>query len=115
MSFRSSRIVSSPSDSSMHSCLPLAVLSLMSSLFDSFFGFIFWGAAYFQMRKADGRVVFLQDKSLWGWTLAIFNAFIILIGVFFLTLGTYASVEGIKEAFQSGSVGDPFTCTSAGL
>jgi len=30
------------------------VLSLMSSLFDSFFGFIFWGVAYFRMRKVDG-------------------------------------------------------------
>lgn len=87
----------------------------MSSLFDSFFGFIFWGVAYFRMRKADGTVVFLQDKSLWGYTLAITNAFIILIGVFFLTLGTYATVEGIIEAFESGNVGNPFTCTAVGV
>lgn len=33
-----------------------SLLSLMSSLFDSFFGFIFWGIAYFRMRKADGVV-----------------------------------------------------------
>ncbi|KAK0652797.1 amino acid transporter [Cercophora newfieldiana] len=91
------------------------LLSLMSSLFDSFFGFIFWGVAYFRMRKADGRTAFLQDKTLWGYTLAISNVLIILIGMFFLTLGTYASVEGIMEAFESGSVGNPFTCASEGL
>lgn len=91
------------------------VLSLMSSLFDSFFGFIFWGVAYFRMRKADGKVAFLQDKSLWSCVVAASNVFIIILGLFFLTLGTYASVEGILEAFRSGTVGNPFKCTSEGL
>ncbi|KAK0619408.1 transmembrane amino acid transporter protein-domain-containing protein [Immersiella caudata] len=91
------------------------LLSLMSSLFDSFFGFIFWGVAYFRMRNADGKLSLLQGQSVSGYILAAFNVFIILIGVFFLTLGTYASVEGIIEAFEAGNVGSAFTCTGEGL
>jgi hypothetical protein len=87
----------------------------MSSLFDSFFGFIFWGVAYFRMRKADGKLSLLQKQTVSGYTLAAFNIFIILVGVFFLTVGTYATVEGIIEAFAAGNVGSSFACTSEGL
>ena len=87
----------------------------MSSLFDSFFGFIFWGVAYFRMRKADGKLAIVQERSLWGYFVAGFNVFIILIGFFFLTAGTYVSVEGIIEAFESGSVGSVFSCASRAL
>lgn len=38
----------------------------MSSLFDSFFGFIFWGVAYFRMRRVDGSLSFTQDRSFRG-------------------------------------------------
>ncbi|KAK4446828.1 amino-acid permease [Podospora aff. communis PSN243] len=91
------------------------LLSLMSSLFDSFFGFIFWGVAYFRMRKADGRLSLLHKQTASGYILAAFNIFIILVGVFFLTVGTYASVEGIVEAFEAGDVGSSFACKSEGL
>jgi hypothetical protein len=67
------------------------LLSLMSSLFDSFFGFIFWGVAYFRMRTADygpGWYTKRGIRGLWG---TFLNAFIILIGLFFLTAGTYVS------------------------
>ena len=87
----------------------------MSSLFDSFFGFIFWGVAYFRMRTADGKLSLLREQSLSGYLLAAFNVFIVLVGVFFLTLGTYATVEGIIEAFEDGSVGSVFACSSSGL
>ncbi|KAK1753276.1 amino-acid permease [Echria macrotheca] len=91
------------------------LLSLMSSLFDSFFGFIFWGVAYFRMRKADGGIAVIKERGVWGYFLAGLNIFIILTGIFFLTLGTYASVEGIIEAFETGSVGQVFACSSSGL
>jgi hypothetical protein len=45
----------------------------MSSLFDSFFGFIFWGIAYFRMRKADGSVALVGDRSFRGWFEGILN------------------------------------------
>ena len=87
----------------------------MSSLFDSFFGFIFWGVAYFRMRKADGRLAFVHDHSFKGYTLGVLNAVIILIGLFFLTFGSWASVEGIADEFRTGTVGKVFACKSAGL
>ncbi|KAK0636124.1 amino acid transporter [Bombardia bombarda] len=92
-----------------------SLLSLMSSLFDSFFGFIFWGVAYFRMRKADGGVALLKDHSISGYLLAAVNILIILIGVFFLTAGTYASVVSIIDQFEDGSVSSVFTCASNGL
>ncbi|OAA56535.1 amino acid transporter [Niveomyces insectorum RCEF 264] len=91
------------------------LLSLMSSLFDSFFGFIFWGVAYFRMRKADGGIELLKERSFTAILLALLNFFIILIGLFFLTAGTYASVQSIVDAFNDGQVGGVFSCASNGL
>ncbi|KAK3685358.1 amino-acid permease [Podospora appendiculata] len=92
-----------------------SLLSLMSSLFDSFFGFIFWGVAYFRMRKADGSIALVKDRSLSGYVWVGVNVSIIVVGFFFLTVGSYASVMGIVEAFEAGSVGSVFTCASNGL
>lgn len=83
----------------------------MSSLFDSWFGFIFWGVAFFRMRKVDAeaqrpRNAFLDLLSV------ILNIIIILTGVMFLTLGTAASVVGIIEDGISNAV---FSCASNGL
>lgn len=86
----------------------------MSALFDSFFGFIFWGVAYFRMRKADGGFAFIKSQGFWGYFEAALNAIIILIGVFFLGPGTYASVESIIIDFDPSS-GTVFSCASNGL
>ncbi|KAH6621580.1 amino-acid permease [Chaetomium sp. MPI-SDFR-AT-0129] len=93
------------------------LLSLMSSLFDSFFGFIFWGVAYFRMRRADGSVSLLPEKqhTIASYLLGALNVLIILVGVFFLTVGTYATVESIILQFEAGTVGGVFTCASNGL
>ena len=91
------------------------LLSLMSSLFDSFFGFIFWGVAYMRMRKADHGDGFITSRglrSIWGLAL---NVVIILIGLFFLTAGTYASVESIILGYEANGFGGPFTCDSNGV
>ncbi len=87
----------------------------MSSLFDSFFGFIFWGVAYFRMRRADGSVAFVSERTVSGYLLGALNVVIILVGIFFLTVGTYASVESIILEFESGAVGGVFSCASNGL
>ncbi|KAI0448010.1 N amino acid transport system protein [Xylaria telfairii] len=91
------------------------VLSLLSSLFDSFFGFIFWGVAYFRMRKADGAVSLFKDRTLRGWLEGILNIIIILTGIFFLSAGTYATIQGIIDEYEAGSVGRPFSCASNGI
>lgn len=67
------------------------LLSIMSSLFDSFFGFIFWGTAYIRMRYADHGPGFYKNRGFRGWFGLIFNVFLILIGFYFLGPGTYVS------------------------
>ncbi|KAK3179740.1 hypothetical protein K4F52_008818 [Lecanicillium sp. MT-2017a] len=91
-----------------------SLLSVMSSLFDCWFGFIFWGVAYFRMRKVDldegrkrNRVLDLLSNAL--------NVVIILTGILFLTVGTYASVQGIIDSFANGDVAGVFSCKSNGL
>lgn len=67
------------------------LLSIMSSLFDSFFGFIFWGVAYLRMRHADYGPGFYRKRGIRGWVGFIVNIAIILMGLFFLGPGTYVS------------------------
>lgn len=68
------------------------LLSLMSSLFDSFFGFIFWGTAYMRMRRADYGEQWITRRGIRGLSGFILNLVIILIGFFMLTAGTYVSL-----------------------
>ncbi|KAF2401178.1 hypothetical protein EJ06DRAFT_380282 [Trichodelitschia bisporula] len=91
------------------------LLSLMSSLFDSFFGFIFWGVAYMRMRHAKYGPNFWKERGLRGYLGFALNILICLIGLFFLTAGTYASVQGIVDGYKVASFGGAFTCDSNGI
>ncbi|KAL2003950.1 hypothetical protein VTN02DRAFT_1469 [Thermoascus thermophilus] len=91
------------------------LLSIMSSLFDSFFGFIFWGVAYMRMRHADYGPGFYKERGIRGWIGFIANIIIIVIGFYFLGPGTYASVESVILSYQAGDVHRPFSCASNGL
>lgn len=68
------------------------LLSLMSSLFDSFFGFVFWGTAYMRMRHADYGPGWISNRGIRGISGFILNVILICIGLFMLTGGTYVSV-----------------------
>lgn len=68
------------------------LLSLMSSLFDSFFGWIFWGVAYLRMRRAEYGPRFYAIRGIRGWVGFIVNILIIVAGLFFLGPGTYVRV-----------------------
>ncbi|KAI0481192.1 amino-acid permease [Xylariaceae sp. FL0804] len=92
-----------------------SLLSLMSSLFDSFFGFIFWGVAYFRMRKVDGHMPFVHDRSPRALLEGALNVILIMVGIFFLTAGTYATVQGIIDEYAAGGVGSAFQCASDGI
>jgi len=87
----------------------------MSSLFDSFFGFIFWGVAYIRMRRVDGGVNWLKEQSVYGYALLVLNVIIIIIGFFFLGAGTYTSVQSIIDSYAAGTVSGVFTCKTNGL
>ncbi|KAL6857486.1 hypothetical protein ACO1O0_004922 [Amphichorda felina] len=91
-----------------------SLLSVMSSLFDSWFGFIFWGVAYFRMRSADMSEGKRRNRVLDLFSMAV-NIFIIIVGIFFLTVGTYASVQGIIDSFNAGAVSGVFGCASNGI
>ena len=91
------------------------LLSLMSSLFDSFFGFIFWGVAYLRMRHADYGPGFWKTRGIRGFAGAFMNVICILIGLLFLSAGTYASVESIKQGYAAANFGGPFSCGDNGL
>lgn len=67
------------------------LLSIMSALFDSFFGFIFWGVAYIRMRYTDHGRDFYKTRGLRGWIGFLINVFLIGCGFFFLGPGTYVS------------------------
>ncbi|KAL7949392.1 transmembrane amino acid transporter domain-containing protein [Trichoderma barbatum] len=91
-----------------------SLLSVMSSLFDSWFGFIFWGVAYLRMRNADKEAGRKRNGIAAALSTAL-NIAIILMGVFFLTVGTYASVQGIVDSFNAGTVHGVFSCKSNGI
>lgn len=91
------------------------LLSLMSSLFDSFFGFIFWGVAYLRMRRADHGPGFITSRGIRSIAGAALNIMLVLVGLLFLTAGTYASVESIVQGYEAANFGGPFTCKSNGL
>lgn len=91
------------------------LLALMSSLFDSFFGWIYWGIAYLRMRNADYGRDFWKTRGIRGYLGFALNIFIIAFGFFTLTAGTYASVESIVIGYQTAGFGGPFSCQSNGL
>lgn len=68
------------------------LLALMSSLFDSFFGWIFWGVAYMRMRRAEFGPQWYSSRGFRGWTGMLVNVFIIIVGLVFLGPGTYVSL-----------------------
>jgi len=91
------------------------LLSLMSSLFDSFFGFIFWGVAYMRMRRADYGPKYYSVRGIRGWIGFVVNITLCLIGLLFLSAGTYASVQSIIDGYNAANFGGPFSCATNGL
>ncbi|KAF2869827.1 transmembrane amino acid transporter protein-domain-containing protein [Massariosphaeria phaeospora] len=91
------------------------LLSLMSALFDSFFGFIFWGVAYMRMRQAEHGPNFWKVRGWKGYCGFGFNILLCVIGVFFLGPGTYATVQSIIDGYKADNFGGAFTCATNGV
>ncbi|KAJ7118782.1 transmembrane amino acid transporter protein-domain-containing protein [Mycena epipterygia] len=83
------------------------MLSLMSSLFDGWFGFIYWGMAY---------LILYPGKTRWAgpWRSfeTLFNYFLIAVGFFMLGAGTYVSIQSIIDSYAASAVGSVFSCAS---
>ncbi|KAJ5654633.1 hypothetical protein N7490_001636 [Penicillium lividum] len=83
-------------------------LSLLGAAFDSFFGFIFFAVAYWQLNR--GRL-FAGIKQT---TMTLINVFVMAVGLFLLGPGLYAAVEAIITDY-SGSVTPAFTCANMAI
>ncbi|KAJ6488493.1 transmembrane amino acid transporter protein-domain-containing protein [Mycena vitilis] len=83
------------------------LLSLMSSLFDGWFGFVYWGLAYLILYPAKSRWI-----GPWRSLETVFNYGLILFGFFILIAGTYVSVQSIIDSYHASAVGGVFTCAS---
>ncbi|KAJ3121057.1 hypothetical protein HK100_012543 [Physocladia obscura] len=78
-------------------------LSLMSAAFDSFFGYIFWSLAWFQLNK--GNYFSTPRQTIYF----VINATIFLLGLFMLGPGLYTSMEAIIADY-SGPTNPAFSC-----
>lgn len=91
------------------------LIALMSALFSCWFGFLFWGIAYFQMRTEDYGPGWWKTQTPYGYLRILLNITLIGIGLFMLGPGTYATVMSIILHFQEESIGGVFTCADNSL
>ncbi|OJJ96913.1 hypothetical protein ASPACDRAFT_1890752 [Aspergillus aculeatus ATCC 16872] len=83
-------------------------LSLLGAAFDSFFGFIFFAVAYWQLYK--GKLFAGAGRSI----MTVIHVFIMACGLFLLGPGLYAAVEAIIADY-AGSVSPAFSCANLAL
>lgn len=83
-------------------------LSLLGAAFDSFFGFIFFAVAYWQMYR--GQLFSGLPRTV----KSVFHLFVLLCGLFLLGPGLYAAVEAIKDDY-SGAVKPAFSCANVAI
>lgn len=97
------------------------LLSLMSSLFDCFFGFIFWALAFFRLKrlyhyKKTGEKISLfqlfKQASIFQKVEYGLNVIIFGLGVYILGPGLYATIQSIIWSYQASLYGKPFSCVS---
>ncbi|KAJ7632115.1 transmembrane amino acid transporter protein-domain-containing protein [Roridomyces roridus] len=86
------------------------MLSLMSSLFDGWFGFIYWGMAYLLLYPSNVRW-----DGPWRSLETLLNYFFIVFGFFMLVGGTHTSIQSIIDSYHAAAVGSVFTCASNAL
>ncbi|EPQ26919.1 uncharacterized protein PFL1_05554 [Pseudozyma flocculosa PF-1] len=87
------------------------LLSLMSALFDSYIGYIFWAVAYVELHRGH-----LWTGQRWTRKLeTAFQGFLIIVGLFIFGPGLYSSIQAIITNYDTGSVKAPFTCVDNAL
>ncbi|EKV09141.1 Amino acid transporter, putative [Penicillium digitatum PHI26] len=83
-------------------------LSLLSAAFDSFFGFIYFALAYWQLNRGA------LFRGLGRTAMTVLNVFILIVGLFLLGPGMYAAVEAIIADY-AGDVTPAFTCANMAI
>ncbi|KAF9467583.1 transmembrane amino acid transporter protein-domain-containing protein [Collybia nuda] len=86
------------------------MLSLMCSLFDGWFGFIFWAMAYLSLHPGQEKW-----KGTFRTLETLLNYALILVGMYIIVAGTYTSVQSIINSYRAQLVGSLFSCASNAL
>jgi hypothetical protein len=86
------------------------LLSLICSLFDSWFGFLLIAGCFFQLYWRKKRERTFIDHVEVG-----INVLMLVVGLFLLGAGTYASVQSIINSYNIGAIKTPFTCVNTGF
>lgn len=98
----------------------LDLLSMMSSLFDCWFGFIFWGVAYFKLKhqklvdegKESSLGAIYRLATLGSKIEMALNVILIFIGIYILGPGLYATIQSIITSYHESLYGPAFSCVS---
>ncbi|KAL5113621.1 hypothetical protein ACEQ8H_008514 [Pleosporales sp. CAS-2024a] len=83
-------------------------LSLLGAAFDSFFGFIYFAIAYWQLYK--GNLFRGASRSV----MTVIHIFVMVCGLFLLGPGLYAAVEAIIADY-AGTVKPAFSCANVAI
>ncbi|KAH7397459.1 transmembrane amino acid transporter protein-domain-containing protein [Pyrenochaeta sp. MPI-SDFR-AT-0127] len=83
-------------------------LSLLGAAFDSFFGFIYFAVAYWQLFKGN------LFRGLSRSVMTIVHVVVMACGLFLLGPGLYAAVEAIMDDY-SGKVKPAFSCANVAI
>jgi len=83
-------------------------LSLLGAAFDSFFGFIFFAVAYWQLYK--GKLFANAGRSV----MTVVHIFVMFCGLFLLGPGLYAAVEAIIADYAGGTK-PAFSCKNVSI
>lgn len=83
-------------------------LSLLGAAFDSFFGFIFFAVAYWQLYQ--GKFFSGAGRSI----MSVVHIFVLICGLFLLGPGLYAAVEAIMADY-SGTTRPAFSCKNVAI
>ncbi|KAJ5945138.1 hypothetical protein N7516_005306 [Penicillium verrucosum] len=106
------RILGKSRHSHSHTVLGWSVmgdfLSLLSAAFDSFFGFIYFAIAYWQLNR--GSLFSGPGRT----ALTVLNVLILAVGLFLLGPGLYSAVEAIISDY-AGSITPAFTCANMAI
>ncbi|KAE9976792.1 hypothetical protein BLS_001860 [Venturia inaequalis] len=83
-------------------------LSLLGAAFDSFFGFIYFAVAYWQLYR--GRLFSGPVRVV----LTVVHVFVMVVGLFLLGPGLYAAVEAIIDDYAGGTK-PAFSCSNMSI
>ncbi len=74
----------------------------VSSLFDSWFGYILWGACWFQLYYRKPK----HERTTMDYVEYAINVVMVIVGLFFFGAGTYAAAQSIKNSYAIGAISE---------